>query len=356
MQTGGARSISTSGTRRPAQVRSRSISGSGRPNPCCRRGGANPVRGRRRTPAADDEVVMPLAIVHVHVCAGGGRGRENRHAHDKSGKSTLQTAPRLHRCLSGLQPWCAVAHWHRSGAGSHDPAAAEAGRDRSIRVAGDGRRSSAGRFLHRLRPPVFSVGNHSTAAPVRTSGGSADSRWPGLTYRCAMTCTRALSANPGRKQPVSAILIAAVALAAIVAGAWFGAFLRTVLPEHHLTAETEDVVRIGIGVIATMAATACCRTTIRRPPAPRTSGGFSKSSRGLFRRQRRSARCRDGRCNWPAIWRRPTGCWSSSWAARFRYHFWFCSSCGLRSFSSASPCSRRTTGRSTPCCLRADCR
>lgn len=53
---------------------------------------------------------------------------------------------------------------------------------------------------------------------------------------------------------MSAILIASVAFAAIMAGAWFGTFLRTALPEHHLTAETKDVVRIGIGLIATMAA------------------------------------------------------------------------------------------------------
>jgi hypothetical protein len=53
---------------------------------------------------------------------------------------------------------------------------------------------------------------------------------------------------------LGALLIAVVAFVAIIAGAWFGAFLRTVLPEHHLTDETESAVRIGIGLIATMAA------------------------------------------------------------------------------------------------------
>ena len=53
---------------------------------------------------------------------------------------------------------------------------------------------------------------------------------------------------------MNAFLIAVVAFVVIIAGAWFGAYLRKVLPEHHLTPETESAVRIGVGLIATMAA------------------------------------------------------------------------------------------------------
>ena len=53
---------------------------------------------------------------------------------------------------------------------------------------------------------------------------------------------------------MSALSIAIVAFVVIIAAAWFGAYLRSVLPEHHLTPETESAVRIGVGLIATMAA------------------------------------------------------------------------------------------------------
>ncbi len=53
---------------------------------------------------------------------------------------------------------------------------------------------------------------------------------------------------------MSALSIAIVAFVVIIAAAWFGTYLRSVLPEHHLTPETESAVRIGVGLIATMAA------------------------------------------------------------------------------------------------------
>ena len=53
---------------------------------------------------------------------------------------------------------------------------------------------------------------------------------------------------------MNALWTAIVAFLGIIAGAWFGTFLRKVLPEHHLTSETESAVRIGVGLIATMAA------------------------------------------------------------------------------------------------------
>jgi hypothetical protein len=52
---------------------------------------------------------------------------------------------------------------------------------------------------------------------------------------------------------VNAIAVAAVVLACVFGGAVIGLLLRTVLPSHHLTAETKDIVKLGIGVVATMA-------------------------------------------------------------------------------------------------------
>ena len=42
--------------------------------------------------------------------------------------------------------------------------------------------------------------------------------------------------------------------ACVFGGALAGIAIRTVLPEHHLTKKTEDVVRLGTGVLATLAA------------------------------------------------------------------------------------------------------
>ncbi|MEO8741143.1 MAG: DUF4239 domain-containing protein, partial [Casimicrobiaceae bacterium] len=51
-----------------------------------------------------------------------------------------------------------------------------------------------------------------------------------------------------------ALLVSLAAFVVIIAGTWVGAHLRTVLPKHHLDAETRDAVRIGVGLIATMSA------------------------------------------------------------------------------------------------------
>jgi len=53
---------------------------------------------------------------------------------------------------------------------------------------------------------------------------------------------------------MSSIAISGIVLACIFGGALLGAFLRTVLPEHHLSAETKDTIKMGTGLIATMAA------------------------------------------------------------------------------------------------------
>ena len=53
---------------------------------------------------------------------------------------------------------------------------------------------------------------------------------------------------------MSASLISLLALAAIVAGAIAGALLGKLLPEHHLSNDSKDIVKFGSGFIATLAA------------------------------------------------------------------------------------------------------
>src|SRR5512135_936621 len=48
--------------------------------------------------------------------------------------------------------------------------------------------------------------------------------------------------------------IALVSFACIFAGALIGLFIRSVLPRHHLNDDSKDVVKLGIGLIATLAA------------------------------------------------------------------------------------------------------
>src|SRR5262245_46067819 len=53
---------------------------------------------------------------------------------------------------------------------------------------------------------------------------------------------------------MSSLEIAGITFACIFGGALLGMFLRTLLPDHHLSAESKDVVKVGMGLIATMAA------------------------------------------------------------------------------------------------------
>jgi hypothetical protein len=53
---------------------------------------------------------------------------------------------------------------------------------------------------------------------------------------------------------VSPIQQAGIAFALIVASAAIGAFLRTRLPEHHLTGDSKDVIKLAVALIATMSA------------------------------------------------------------------------------------------------------
>ncbi|MGO9613388.1 MAG: hypothetical protein ACLPX5_10185 [Dissulfurispiraceae bacterium] len=53
---------------------------------------------------------------------------------------------------------------------------------------------------------------------------------------------------------MSAITISLIAFTCIFGGALLGLFLRGILPEHHLSAGSKDVIKLGTGMIATMAA------------------------------------------------------------------------------------------------------
>jgi len=52
---------------------------------------------------------------------------------------------------------------------------------------------------------------------------------------------------------VSPVEISLIAFACIFGGAMLGMFLRGFLPEHHLSADSRDVMKLGTGMIATMA-------------------------------------------------------------------------------------------------------
>jgi hypothetical protein len=50
------------------------------------------------------------------------------------------------------------------------------------------------------------------------------------------------------------LVVSVIAFAVILGGALFGALLRNTLPDHHLADDTRDYVRLGTGLIATIAA------------------------------------------------------------------------------------------------------
>jgi Protein of unknown function (DUF4239) len=53
---------------------------------------------------------------------------------------------------------------------------------------------------------------------------------------------------------MSPLLTSLIAFAIILAGAFFGMIMRKKLPGHHLSGDTKDVVRLGTGLIGTIAA------------------------------------------------------------------------------------------------------
>jgi hypothetical protein len=53
---------------------------------------------------------------------------------------------------------------------------------------------------------------------------------------------------------MSSLTLAGIVFACVFGGTLLGMLLRTILPEHHLSSESKDVVKLGMGLIATMSA------------------------------------------------------------------------------------------------------
>jgi hypothetical protein len=53
---------------------------------------------------------------------------------------------------------------------------------------------------------------------------------------------------------VGPIEISTILFGCVFSGAMLGVWLRAVVPERHLNADTKDVVKLGVGLIGTMAA------------------------------------------------------------------------------------------------------
>lgn len=53
---------------------------------------------------------------------------------------------------------------------------------------------------------------------------------------------------------MSSIAITSIVFVCMFGGALLGMFIRTTLPEHHLNADSKDVLKLGMGLVATMAA------------------------------------------------------------------------------------------------------
>jgi hypothetical protein len=53
---------------------------------------------------------------------------------------------------------------------------------------------------------------------------------------------------------VSPLVVASIVFLCVLSGTFLGRSLRSVLPDHHLAPDSQDVVKLGIGMIATMTA------------------------------------------------------------------------------------------------------
>ena len=73
-----------------------------------------------------------------------------------------------------------------------------------------------------------------------------------ICYRPAKTTKSPL--HPERRQTMSPLAISLMAFGCIFSGMLIGMFIRSILPEHHLSEESKDAVKLGIGMIATLAA------------------------------------------------------------------------------------------------------
>src|SRR5882724_4519673 len=53
---------------------------------------------------------------------------------------------------------------------------------------------------------------------------------------------------------MSPLAISVIVFACVFGGALLGMFIRAVLPEHHLSTDSKDIIKLGMGLIGTMAA------------------------------------------------------------------------------------------------------
>ena len=60
--------------------------------------------------------------------------------------------------------------------------------------------------------------------------------------------------DPSRIWIMSSITISLIVLACVFGGALLGLLLHAVLPQHHLSSETKDIVKLGMGLVGTMSA------------------------------------------------------------------------------------------------------
>jgi hypothetical protein len=72
---------------------------------------------------------------------------------------------------------------------------------------------------------------------------------------CIYDGAKGTKALYGREKGImSELAIAVIVFACVFGSALLGLFLRAMLPEHHLSPESKDVVKLAMGLIATMAA------------------------------------------------------------------------------------------------------
>ena len=94
--------------------------------------------------------------------------------------------------------------------------------------------------------PSIGIGDAYAVMLRSPPGGHSDNRGRKLTAR--------RTHFPSRPADMTSFVIGGIIFACVLAGALGGMFLRTLVPEHHLTKETEDAVKAGMSMIATLAA------------------------------------------------------------------------------------------------------
>jgi hypothetical protein len=53
---------------------------------------------------------------------------------------------------------------------------------------------------------------------------------------------------------MSSMAISSIVFACVFGGAMLGMFIRAILPQHHLRSDSKDVVKLGMGIVATLSA------------------------------------------------------------------------------------------------------